>query len=127
MSAPTVVRGAVAGAMEDLDLDRAFAEAEARSRAGQDCAVWWRRSLAMRTTAYRVVACRQGEALGQAWEQIALFFAVGSDVRPKVLSGLTSPKNGDLGPRRLQRLGRPQSALGSGQCIARESRMKRER
>ncbi len=95
MSAPTVVRGAVAGAMEDLDLDRAFAEAEARSRAGQDCAVWWRRSLAMRTTAYRVVACRQGEALGQAWEQIALFFAVGSDVGPKVLSGLTSPKNGD--------------------------------
>ena len=116
MSAPTVVRGAVAGPIEDLDLDGAFAEAEACSRAGQDCAVWCRRSLGRRRTAYRVVPCHQGEALGQAWEQIALFFAVGGDVGPKVLSGLTSPKNRRLGPSAAAEVGT--SAVDTGQANA---------
>src|SRR6058998_65046 len=94
MSPATVVRGAVATPIEELELDEAFVKAEARSRAGQDSEIWCRRDRAGRAVAYRVVVCDQREALGQAWEQIALFFAVGSDAGPKALSELTAGKNG---------------------------------
>ena len=86
MSPATVVRGAVATRIEDLDLDGAFAEAEARSRAGQDCEIWCRRNQAGRPMAYRVVVCQQGEALGQAWERIALFFAAAAKVRTPAMA-----------------------------------------
>src|SRR5262249_18267512 len=80
MSRPTVVRGAVAAQIEDLDLDGAFVEAEARSRAGQDCEIWCRRDPAGRPMAYRVLVWHPGKTLGQGWERIALLFATAAKV-----------------------------------------------
>jgi hypothetical protein len=121
MSPATVVRGAVATPIEELDLDEAFVEAEARSRAGQDSEIWCRRDRAGRPMAYRVVVCDQREALGQAWEQIALFFAVGSDAGPKVLSELTSKENRGIEPLTAAKSGT--RAPGAGRADARRRRV----
>jgi|SRR5438093_3721198 len=121
MSPATVVRGAVATPIEELELDEVFVKAEARSRAGQDSEIWCRRDRAGRAVAYRVVVCDQREALGQAWEQIALFFAVGSDAGPKALSELTARKNGGIEPSTAAKFG--MRALGAGRADARRRRV----
>lgn len=69
---------AVARRIGSLDLDGAFAEAEARSVAGQACEIWCQRDDSGRPVAYRVVSSQKGRAPSRPWEWIATFVAAGS-------------------------------------------------